>query len=179
MSTIKATKIVNGIGDISQLLALMKEFGTNNVSCYNTWELVDYTDHHHIDTEVWDEVFDIANKDTLNDLLQRILGYGAAASIFARAYNITEEEFASKLIDLAIANETFLTRVPDFTPINKLNELAEKKLVALYYVERVKSIDVDFVSKYYEQIDLRSLHSLTTNNDVKNMVYTLMNREIV
>lgn len=174
MSTIKSTKKVN-LYDIKSLLSLMKEYGPENVKCHNTYDFVHYSIEHnvHIDVEVWEEVFAIAHKETLNDLLGRIIGNSKFNSFFAQSYNMTPAQFASKLIDLAIKNGIFLHRVSEHTPIDKLKELAERNLVSLYFVENVNSIDVDFVSKYHQELDLGSLYNRTTNTDVRDFIYNL------
>ncbi len=93
---------------------------------------------------------------------------------FSDKAGIPVPQLIEELTNKTIEKKLFI-EVPSLdVSIEQLNTLAEQELISLYHVERVKSIDVAFVQKYHEQLDMRSLLHVSSKSDVRNEVQKIL-----
>lgn len=171
MSTITATKHVS-IDTLSELLNAIKTYGKDNVSADNMYELF-RASINNINTAEWYELIEIGSDDLVASTISELFAHNHFRTPFVNAFGVTEEEFTSRLINIALDRDIHLSRVPPCTTLEQINALAERDLVSLYFVEHVESIDLDFVRKYADGLDLGAVARHSNKQDVREFAQEL------
>lgn len=172
MSTITATKYVS-IASITELLDAIKTYGKDRVSTENMYSLLCHSNSNNIDTSEWYELIEIANDEMVSSTITELFSNNNIRERFTSAFGITDADLVSRLINVALERNLRLGRLPECTSIEQLNALAERDLAPLYFVEVVQSIDVDFVRKYADKLDLGGLRHHTQKEDVRELAQEL------
>lgn len=169
MTTIKATKYVT-MDEISEVIDAIKTYGKENVNLSDPYEILCSAIQKTINSNEWYELFSIANNKFLGSLISEVFTNDNYTQAFANAFELSTEEFVNKLTELVIERDIELSRVSPLTSIEHLNKLAETDLINLYYVEHVQSIDLEFVKKYVDSLDISAVRRNNKKTDVREFI---------
>lgn len=173
MATINAIKTVR-INSINELVAAGRNFGFDNITCNWFSDIIEDSVQNGFTVEAYTEVFQNANDETLRTMLTAVFRNENFIKQFSDKAGIPVPQLIEELTNKTIEKKLFI-EVPSLdVSIEQLNTLAEHELISLYHVERVKSIDVAFVQKYHEQLDMRSLLRVSSKSDVRNEVQKIL-----
>ena len=173
MATITAIKTV-GIKSINEIVAAGRNFGFDNITCSWFSDIIEDSVQHDFTVEAYTEVFEKANDETLRAMLTAAFRNNSFLELFSNKAGIPLQQLIEELTNKTIEKKLFI-EIPSLdVSIEQLNTLAEHELISLYHVERVKSIDVAFVQKYHEHLDMRSLLRVSEKNDVREEVQKIL-----
>lgn len=173
MATIPAFKSFS-INSINAIVAAGRNFGFENISCNDIYELIEDSVQNDFTIESYTEIFQNATDELLKDLFYYIFRDEEFIKQYAKKTDSTVQQVIQELTNIVIEKNLYI-QIPSLdVSLEQLNTLAEKKLISLYHIERVKSIDVEFVQKYHEKLDIRTLLNVTKNKDVRNKVLEIL-----
>jgi hypothetical protein len=173
MATITAIKTV-GVTSITEIVAAGRNFGYDNVTCNWFSDIIDDSLRNGFSVEDYTELFSKANKETLQAMLSSVFRSEDFIDEFAGKIGIPSAQLVEELTKTAIDKHLYIEIPSVQVSIEQLNTLAEEELISLYHVERVKSIDVEFVQKYHEHLDMRSLLRLSEKPEVRTVVENIL-----
>lgn len=173
MATITAIKTV-GIKSINEVVAAGRNFGFDNITCSWFFDIIEDSVQHDFTVEAYTEVFEKANDETLRAMLTAAFRSNTFLEMFANKAGISVQQLVEELTNKTIEKKLFI-EIPSLdVSIEQLNTLAEQELISLYHIERVKSIDVAFVQKYHEHLDMRRLLRVSEKSDVREEVQKIL-----
>lgn len=175
MSTIKATKYFD-VNTIADLLEAIEKFGKEQVNTDYVHHFIRRAVNDGINPTQWQQLILTANDSIVSSAITSLFSSDEFMHKFVIAFNTTEADLTSELINIAIQRNLSLGRLPAHTTLEQLNALAEKDLAPLYFVETVEALDVEFVRKYAEHLDLSAVAHRTKDREVHDLAEELDNR---
>lgn len=173
MATITAIKTVD-INSINDIISAGRNFGFENITYTLFSEIIEDSVRNGFTVETYTEIFQNANDETLSALFSAIFRNDTFIRQFSEKSGIPVHQLIEELTNKTIEKKLFI-KVPSLdVSIEQLNMLAEQELISLYHVESVKSIDVAFVQKYHEDLDMHSLLRVSSKSDVRNEVQKIL-----
>lgn len=118
------------------------------------------------------ELLPTLNDESIVELIQRIVRTRKHQSL-SSFLNINEEQLMDKFSTIIIDRGLKLSCVHDDTSIRTLNLLAENNAVDLYLIEDATNIDIDFVKKYHNELDIFRLQERTIVDEIKDFIEEL------
>lgn len=173
MATITAIKTV-GISSINEILAAGRNFGFENIICPWFYDIIENSVKNDFTIEEYTELFQNANDETLRGMFTAVFNNHKFLEHFSKKAGISVQQLIEELTNKTIEKKLFIVTPSIDVSIEQLNTLAENELISLYHVERVKSIDVAFVQKYHEQLDMHNLLRVSENSDVRKEVQKIL-----
>lgn len=163
---------------IAEVIEAIENFGADNVTLKFASDVL-YTSNKtgFSDYESYIKLASVANKETLQTVFDVLISYQEYAQVLSQRIGVSLEDFYERLLTMGAEKDVFFDNIPMTTSLSTLNVLAEKKLVRMYYVERTKSIDLDFVRKYESELDMGNLYHCSENTEVLNYIDSLQERE--
>jgi len=159
---------------LDEIIAAIETYGADNVELLYGSDIV-YTSFNHgfEDAQKYVKLVDIAGSKVLHTIFNAFiinrLNNDEYIVLLSNKLGVSSDDLMNKIMDIAIEKSVILEYLPENTSKEHLNSLAEKNLIRLFYVENVQSIDLDFVKKYSDDLDLGSI--LHHSNDPEVIKY--------
>ena len=173
MKTIKATKTVS-ITTIDEVIDAINTYGSENVTVLDfSHTIMPAAMKNGINPSQWVQLLNNCNTETCTKLIEDLFYVHEFFHSLCHAAHISMEAATHEVLNVAIERKIKLERLPNNTSIEQLNIIVENKLIHLYYVENVRSIDAEFVKKHHESMDLAALKRVTNDDEVKDLISSL------
>lgn len=181
-TTMTALKVIerSRTSSINEVIEAIDQYGQDNVTLKFAGDvLYQSSKNNFTDYESYIKLASVGNKETVTDLFNVIISQQDYAVAIAKAAGVSIDDFFERMLMIGVEKEVYFDNIPTSTPLHILNALVEKDLVRLYYIERTESIDLDFVRKYADHMDLGNLHHHTNNDEVRDFIdsYTYVNAD--
>jgi hypothetical protein len=161
---------------ITEVIEAIDQYGQDNVTLKFSGDVLYQSSKINFsDYESYIKLASVGNKETITSLFNELVSQQDYAVGIAKAAGVSIADFFERMLMIGVEKDVYFDNIPTFTPLHILNALAEKNLIRLYYIERTESIDLDFVRKYADQMDLGNLHHHTDNDEVRNFIDTYVN----
>jgi len=161
---------------ITEVIEAIDQYGAENVTLRFTGDVLYQSSKGNFsDYESYIKLASVGNNETITSLFNELVSQQDYAVAIAKAAGVSIADFFERMLMIGVEKDVYFDNIPTFTPLHILNALAEKNLIRLYYIERTESIDLDFVRKYADQMDLGNLQHHTDNDEVRNFIDTYVN----
>ncbi|QXO11667.1 hypothetical protein pEaSNUABM19_00556 [Erwinia phage pEa_SNUABM_19] len=173
MTTIIVTRNTN-IGSINELIELINKHGSENVTIKSMYNLLSSS---NCSAQELYNLLQVLNSESAGVLINNILDDNRLYNKVLENSEFTETQINEHLYDIAVAKKAHIQNVRTSTTIEQLNKLAEANIAPLYYVEVLPVIDLPFIQKYGEQMDLLGVVRNSRNPAVVAFAQNLLNNK--
>lgn len=175
MTTLKVLEL-SRTSSITEVIEAIDKYGAENVTLHCVSDvLYESSKIYFSDYESYIKLSSIGNKETITSLFNELVSNPDNAEGIANAAGVSIVDFYERMLTIGIEKDVYFENIPTITPLHILNALAEKNLLRMFHIERTYSIDLDFVRKYADDLDLRNLQNYTKNNEIHAYIDTYTN----
>ncbi|SOK58783.1 hypothetical protein [Yersinia phage fHe-Yen9-04] len=151
---------------LAELISAIDTYGTENVTIRSVGDLNAVFNSDSTINDLYNILLPKLNDFSAKELFSNIISTNTIITRHKDVLGISKNKLLDNLFYMIIERRIMIHNLPNNTSLKHLNLLADHELVNLYNIENIKSIDLEFVQKYGNKMDLKRLNRCTNKPEV-------------